>query len=230
MQSQLSGSYTLSWTYSDHESNRFDSVTNPFNLADEWAFSASDQRHRFIVNGVTRFRGDIQAGMIFFAGSKRPINTRTNLDPLGAGVGRWLDATGRTIPRNSERTTKNDYKLDLRLSKEVRVGHLRLEGLLEAFNVLNTKNFGNFNGLRGSGAGRRGPRERPSRGPGQSPGIVRAALSRIRTCCRSRNALVRHRSRDRCPASGTAAPQRDPAGARQSSDSGPGKSGSPDRQ
>jgi outer membrane receptor protein involved in Fe transport len=150
MQSQLSGSYTLSWTYSDHESNRFDSVTNPFNLADEWAFSASDQRHRFIVNGVTRFRWDIQAAVIFFAGSKRPINTRTNLDPLGAGVGRWLDATGRTIPRNSERTTKNDYKLDLRLSKEVRVGHLRLEGLLEAFNVLNTENFGNFNGVYGA--------------------------------------------------------------------------------
>jgi hypothetical protein len=147
MRSQLSGSYTLSWTYSDHESNRFDTVTNPFNLADEWAFSRSDQRHRFIVNGVTRFRGDIQAAVIFLAGSKRPINTRTTLDPFGTGTGRWLDATGRTVGRNSQRTTKNDYKLDLRLSKEVRVAQLRLEGLIEAFNVLNTKNLTNFNGV-----------------------------------------------------------------------------------
>ena len=53
MRSQVSGTYTLSWTYSDHESNRFDGVTNPFNLADEWSFSASDQRHRFILNSVS---------------------------------------------------------------------------------------------------------------------------------------------------------------------------------
>jgi hypothetical protein len=150
MRSQVSGSYTLSWTYSDHEGNRFDPVTNPFNLADEWSFSASDQRHRFIANTVTRLRWDIQLAAIFFAGSKRTINTRTNLDPFGTGTGRWLDATGRTIGRYSERTPNNDYKLDLRLSKDVRVGHLRLQGLIEGFNVLNTKNLSNYNGVFGS--------------------------------------------------------------------------------
>jgi len=151
---QFGGSYTLSWTYSDHESNRFDNVTNPFNLADEWSFSESDQRHRFIVNAVTQLPWDFQVAAIFFAGSKRPINTRTNLDPFGLGyTGRWLDATGRTIGRYSERTAKNDYKLDLRISKTVRTlrdGRMRLQGIVEGFNVLNTENFTNFNGVFGA--------------------------------------------------------------------------------
>ena len=150
IRSQFSGSYTLSWTHSDHESNRFDAVTNPFNLADEWSFSASDQRHRFIINGLSRLPWSVNVAAIFFAGSKRPINTRTNLDPFGTGTGRWLDATGRTIPRYSERTEKNDYKLDLRLSKEVRVGHVALQGMLEAFNVFNTENLTNYNGVFGA--------------------------------------------------------------------------------
>ncbi len=150
MKSFVSGSYTLSWTHSDHESNRFDGVTNPFNLADEWSVSASDQRHRFIVNDSTRLPWDIQVAAIFFAGSKRPINTRTTRDPFGTGTGRWLDATGGTIPRYSERTTKNDYKLDLRVAKTVAVGRVRLQGMIEAFNVFNTENLTNFNGVFGS--------------------------------------------------------------------------------
>jgi hypothetical protein len=151
MRSQVSGSYTLSWTYSDHESNRFDGVTNPFNLADEWSFSASDQRHRAIFNNVSRFPWDIQVAAIFFVGSPRPINTRTSLDPFGMGTtGRWLDATGRTIGRNSERTPENDYKLDLRVSKDVVFGRVRLQGIVEAFNILNIENLTNYNGLYGS--------------------------------------------------------------------------------
>src|SRR5688572_14086480 len=145
---EVSGSYTLSWTYSDHESNRFDGVTNPFNLADEWSFSASDQRHRFVANASTLLRYGFQVSTIFFAGSKQPINTRTTLDPFGSGTGRWLDATGRTVPRNSERTEKNDYKLDLRLSKFFNVsGRMRVQGIVEAFNILNTKNLTNYNGI-----------------------------------------------------------------------------------
>ena len=145
---ELSGSYTLSWTYSDHESNRFDGVTNPFNLADEWSFSASDQRHRFVSNTSTNLRWGFQLSTIFFAGSKQPINTRTTLDPFGSGTGRWLDATGRTVGRNSQRTAKNDYKLDLRLSKFFNAtSRVRLQGIVEAFNVLNTKNMTNYNGI-----------------------------------------------------------------------------------
>ncbi len=126
-------------------------MTNPFNLADEWSFSASDQRHRFIMNNVSRLPWDMQVAAILFVGSPRPINTRTNLDPFGMGAtGRWLDATGRTIARNSERTPENDYKLDLRFSKNVTMGRVRVQGIVEAFNIFNIENLTNYNGLFGS--------------------------------------------------------------------------------
>jgi hypothetical protein len=99
-------------------------VANPFNLADESSFSFSDQRHRVATNTSTQLPWDVQVATIFFAGSKRPINTRTTLDPFGNGAGRWLDATGATT-----------------------AGRLRLQGIVEAFNVLNTKNFTNYNGI-----------------------------------------------------------------------------------
>ena len=144
----LQGTYTLSWTYSDHESNRFDGVTNPFNLGDEWSFSASDQRHRFVANASTMLPYQVQLATIFFAGSKRPINTRTTLDPFGSGTGRWLNAAGDVVARNSERTAKNDYKLDLRLSKSFNLtGRLRVQGIVEAFNILNIENMTNYNGI-----------------------------------------------------------------------------------
>ena len=72
-------------------------------------------------------------------------------NPFGQGTtGRWLDATGRTIGRNSERTPNSDYKLDLRLTKTVVMSKVRLQGIVEGFNILNTKNLTNYNGLYGS--------------------------------------------------------------------------------
>jgi hypothetical protein len=45
---------------------------------------------------------------------------------------------------------KNDYKLDLRPSKTMPVGKVRLQGIVEGFNILNTKNLSNFNGVFGA--------------------------------------------------------------------------------
>jgi hypothetical protein len=147
---QFQGSYTLSWTYDDHNGNRFASVTNPFNLADEYSFSGNDQRHRFIVNGIAILPYDIQFAAIFFAGSPQPIDIATTRDPFGLGfTGRWIDATGATLPRWGERS-ESDYKLDLRISKVVRLGRVSVEGIAEAFNLLNTENLTNYNRTFGS--------------------------------------------------------------------------------
>jgi hypothetical protein len=56
------------------------------------------------------------------------------------------------VARNSERTLKNDYKLDLRLSKTVRFARVRLEGIVDAFNVLNTANISSYGSVVGSAA------------------------------------------------------------------------------
>jgi outer membrane receptor protein involved in Fe transport len=154
---QYQGSYILSKTYDDHTGNRFSAVSNPFNLADEYAYASTDQRHRFIANVLVNLPYDFNVSAIYFAGSKRPINVTTNNDPFGiasssTGNGRWLNAAGDVVPRNSERTLKNDYKLDLRLSKTVRLSRVRLEGMVDAFNVLNTGNISSYGNVVGAAA------------------------------------------------------------------------------
>jgi len=156
----LGATYTLSRTYDNHNGNRGGTPTNWFNLADEYTYASSDQRNRFVVNAVTMLPYDVQASAIFFVGSPRPINVGSNLDPFGLGyTGRWLDATGNTIPRDSERTGCTacfpvtisgvttlegvsgwDRKLDLRFAKSVKVQHVTLQGMMDVFNVLNIKN------------------------------------------------------------------------------------------
>jgi len=155
----LGGTYTLSRTYDNHNGNRGGTPTNWFNLDDEYTYASSDQRNRFVVNAVTMLPYDVQASAILFVGSPRPINVASNLDPFGLGyTGRWLDATGKTIPRNSERTgcdacfpvTANgvttfesvsawDRKVDFRFAKSVKVQHVTLQGMLDIFNALNIK-------------------------------------------------------------------------------------------
>jgi hypothetical protein len=135
------GSYTLSKTLDNHNGNRGGMPNNYFNIDDDYTYSGSDQRHRFIVNAMTLLPYDVQFSAIYFAGSPRTINVVTNLDPFSLGYsGRWLDATGATLPRNSERTT-SDYKLDLRLSKSVKLQRFSFQGVVDVFNVFNTHNL-----------------------------------------------------------------------------------------
>jgi hypothetical protein len=156
----VGGTYTLSRTYDNHNGNRGGIPTNWFNLDDEYTYASADQRHRLVLNTVATLPYTIQASAIFFVGSPRPINVGTNLDPFQLGyIGRWLDATGKTLPRYSERTgcdacfpvTVNgvttyegvsgwDRKLDLRFAKALKVQRLTLQGMMDVFNVLNIKN------------------------------------------------------------------------------------------
>jgi hypothetical protein len=145
----FSASYTLSKTFNNHGDNRGGRPNNYFNIDDDYTYASSDQRHRFIGNVVLSLPADLQVAAIYFAGSPRPINVSTNRDPFRLGYnGRWLElpancpCTGAVIPRNSERTT-SDYKLDLRVSKTFRVRNMSFQGVLDAFNVLNTRNLTN---------------------------------------------------------------------------------------
>ena len=156
----LGGTYTLSRTYDNHNGNRGGTPTNWFNLDDEYTYAGADQRHRFSLNAVTVLPYSIQASAILFVGSPRPIDVNTNLDPFGLGyTGRWLDATGATIPRDSERTGCDaclpvpvngvttlqatsgwDRKIDFRFAKSVRLQHVQLQGMVDVFNALNITN------------------------------------------------------------------------------------------
>jgi outer membrane receptor protein involved in Fe transport len=166
----LGGTYTLSRTYDNHNGNRGGTPTNWFNLGDEYTFSSTDQRHRLVANAVTVLPYDVQASAILFIGSPRPIAVVTSLDPFGLGyTGRWLDASGDTLPRDSVRTgcdacfpvTVNgvttydgvsgwDRKLDLRLAKSFKVRYFTLQGMMDVFNVLNNKNATGYSATYGS--------------------------------------------------------------------------------
>ncbi len=151
-------SYTLSRTYDNHNGNRGGTPTNWFNLDDEYTNAGSDQRHRFAGNVVTTLPYRVQFAAIVFIGSPRVVSPSTSLDPFGLGyTGRWLEAAsacpcvGTTVPRNSKLTGNFvwpdgtsgsgwDRKLDLRVSKSVKVQHVTLQGVLDVFNALNIKN------------------------------------------------------------------------------------------
>lgn len=142
--------YVLSETRDNHNGNRGGTPTNPFNLDDEYTFASSDQRHRFTGNLVANLPYQIDFSAIYFAGSPRTINVATTRDPFRLGYnGRWLEnpadcpCSGATVGRNSERT-KADYKLDLRVTKTLRLRHLSIQGMVDVFNVLNTRNLTNY--------------------------------------------------------------------------------------
>jgi hypothetical protein len=48
------------------------------------------------------------------------------------------------LPKNGERMLENDFKLDLRIVKAVRLHRVQLQGIMDIFNALNTENWGSF--------------------------------------------------------------------------------------
>lgn len=51
--------------------------------------------------------------------------------------------TNELVPRNALRGIPI-HKVDLRLSKRITMGRIRVTGLAEAFNLFNRKNYGNY--------------------------------------------------------------------------------------
>src|SRR5204863_1713530 len=138
----VQGGYTLAWTKGRTDANRFGAVNNPFNLEDEYSYTIADQRHRISVNTTTYLPYGIDASIIAFLGSPRPINISTNLDPFGTGAGRWLNASGAVLTKNGERSLYWDKKVDLRLVKNFRItGRATVQGMLDVFNIFNTANY-----------------------------------------------------------------------------------------
>ncbi len=140
---EFQGSYTLSWTKDSTDANRFGTVNNPFNIGNEYAVAANDQRHRFVGNVTGYLPFGIDASAILFVGSPEPINIVTSLDPFGLGIttGRWLDAQGDVLPKNGA-LAQWTKKVDLRLVKEFPLlGRARVQGMLDIFNVFNTPNY-----------------------------------------------------------------------------------------
>ncbi len=146
-------SYTLSKSIDDAGNAFFSTPQNNFDLRDDRGLSLNDQRHRLSVSGVLQspdkrlIRG-FELSCIFNSASAPPFNIQTgtdrnndtNVNDRPEGVGR---NTGVAFPFAS---------LDLRLARVFHVRErLTMEGLAEAFNILNHTNLQLPNGNFGPG-------------------------------------------------------------------------------
>jgi hypothetical protein len=146
------------------------SLFNQFDLKANRAPAPTDQRHRFVVNGVWNLpelkqgsaltRGLLNGyrlGGIFTAESGRPFAATISLPNIpftldGAqytGFGGILGLGGLNlapdVPRNSNYGDVN-YRIDLRVARDVKLGEKFVVELLgEAFNLFNRSNFNGFN-------------------------------------------------------------------------------------
>jgi len=147
------------------------SLFNQFDLDGNRAPAPTDQRHRFVVNGVWELpqlkqgsafsrgllNGYLLSG-IFTAESGRPFAATVSLPTIpftldgaqyqgfGGGV-LGLGGLGLApdIPRNSKYGDSN-YRFDLRVARDIKIGDKFVVELLgESFNLFNRSNFNGFN-------------------------------------------------------------------------------------
>jgi hypothetical protein len=124
-------------------------LLNPFDVSMEWARSAEFQRHTLNANGVWNMAWGLLLAGSFHYGSGNYATIVSPSDPLGQvnGARRVLpDLT--VIPRNTY-LLDPWQSLDLRLSKEVRVGSVKFTGMAEVFNLYNYARY-NRNMIYGS--------------------------------------------------------------------------------
>ena len=167
--------YTWSKSMNDVGEAFFSSPIDPTNVMRDWGRSDDDQRHRLVINGSVNTpmtpaatawqrisHGFQLSGMLQYY-SALPFNITSGLTSLQGTAGRPL-ANGATtsanfdvrsvefIPRNAG--IGNDFlALNARLSRALRISNgVKLEGLVEAFNLTNRTNSVTRNANFGSGA------------------------------------------------------------------------------
>lgn len=153
-------SYTLSKTDDDAGNFFFSSPQNSFDLRDDMGRSDNDQRHRLVVSGSLQMTGEgrneglrralngFQLGYIVTYASRLPFN-------ILLGSDRNFDTNNNDRPVGVDRNTGEGFNyasLDLRLSRRFDLTEkLRLETIVEGFNILNRANLQVPNNTFGSG-------------------------------------------------------------------------------
>jgi hypothetical protein len=142
---QFSSSYTLGWAFNTNDStgDSGSNVTDSTNLRRDYGHSSSDQRHRFVMEGVWQPRvgnylldGWMIAPNITLT-SSFPINVTQGTDLNGDGVN-----NDRPLFRGRNDTPGYGFKeVNLRLSRSVRFSdRYSFELIGEAENLLNSTN------------------------------------------------------------------------------------------
>jgi hypothetical protein len=143
--------------------NFFSSPIDPTDLSKDWGRSDDDQRHRLVLYGSInssmapattiweRISHGFQVSSMLQAYSALPLNITSGVTTVQGTTGRPL-VNGAFIPRNSGNGA-DFFSLSLRLSRAFAVGRgVRVEGLVEAFNLTNRVNPVTINANFGAGA------------------------------------------------------------------------------
>ncbi len=151
-------SYTLSKSMNNVGEAFFSSPVNPFDLSSDWGRSDDDQRHRLVLNGsvntsmapattaMERLTHGFQVSGMMQTYSALPFNITSGVTTIQGTTGRPV-VDGQFIDRNAG-VGSDFFSVSTRLSRSFRLGGVRLQGVVEAFNLTNRRNnltrIGNF--------------------------------------------------------------------------------------
>ena len=148
---QFTASYTLGYAFNENDSvgDNGSNVINPANLHRDWGWSSSDQRNRFVAQGVWQPRIDVgsTANALVNGWTVAPNVTVTSAFPVNVVQGTDLngDSVNNDLPLFRTRNDTRGYgfhEVNLRVSRAfpVYAERLRLEIIGEAENLLNSTN------------------------------------------------------------------------------------------
>jgi hypothetical protein len=148
---QGSLTYTLGWL-KNAESNPMSGlkiVSFPVarDLGNEYTLADTDQRHRVVFNGIWQPGYGFQMSGVYFygAGERNSTSWGQDLRDLGGdGGSQRLRPNGTIVPRN-DLVGEPVHRVDVRLQERVPLpGTVRVDGMLEVFNLFDRANFGSY--------------------------------------------------------------------------------------
>jgi hypothetical protein len=156
-------SYALSKSMDDVGENFFSAPIDPYDISKDWGRSDDDQRHRLVLYGSVNspagpattlwehISHDFQASGVLRAYSALPLNITSGVTTIAGTTGRPI-VDGEFIGRNSG-TGPDFFSLSVRVSRAFALGrNVRLDALVEAFNLTDRVNVVTVNSNFGTGA------------------------------------------------------------------------------
>jgi hypothetical protein len=144
-------SYTWAKSMNDLGEAFFSSPIDPTNVRRDWGRSDDDQRHRLVLNGTVNAPYAFQLGGLLQYYSALPFNITSGVTSLQGTTGRPFadgspstpnfDVRGADLIARNAGTGNDFFSLTLRASRPFAMARgVRLEALLEAFNLTNRAN------------------------------------------------------------------------------------------
>jgi carboxypeptidase family protein/TonB-dependent receptor-like protein len=145
---QAAATYTLSGLWNADTKpfsglTQTDFTTAP-DLGGEWGFSADDQRHRAVFNGIWQVSHGFQVSGLHYlgAGIRQGNIYGGDLRQTGATFSARLRPDGTIVPRNSVIAPAQN-RTDVRLQQRIKLhGRAAVDAIAEVFNIFNRPNFG----------------------------------------------------------------------------------------